>query len=141
MIKRGKPMKNGQVKLTFVVPNDKSIGGISLVGDFNNWDPYAHPMERMNNGTYQVSLTVSSQQPIRFRYLADGGVWFDDADADHHDEHGGRINPACLENSSVKNSAVKNSAVENSAVENSAAAAIKKAVRRLPRPGPRTGFP
>lgn len=21
-------------------------------------------------------------------------MWFDDADADHHDEHGGRINPA-----------------------------------------------
>ncbi|MEV0419875.1 isoamylase early set domain-containing protein [Streptosporangium canum] len=93
MIKRGKPTKNGQVKLTFTVPADQPLGGISLVGDFNNWDPYAHPMQRKDNGTYQVSLTVPSQQPIRFRYLADGGVWFDDADADHHDEHGGRINP------------------------------------------------
>lgn len=97
MIKRGKPTKNGQVKLTFTVPNGQSIGGVSLVGDFNDWDPYAHPMQRRENGSYQVSLTIPSQQPIRFRYLADGGIWFDDADADHHDEHGGRINPVNLQ--------------------------------------------
>ncbi|MFJ2031702.1 isoamylase early set domain-containing protein [Streptosporangium sp. NPDC087985] len=93
MIKRGKPTKNGQVKITFTVPAEQPLRGISVVGDFNNWDPYAHPMQRKDNGTYQVSLTVPSQQPIRFRYLADGGVWFDDADADHHDEHGGHLNP------------------------------------------------
>ncbi|MER5623933.1 isoamylase early set domain-containing protein [Streptosporangium sp. NPDC002544] len=93
MIKRGKPTKNGQVKLTFTIAEGPARGGVSLVGDFNGWDPYAHPMQRKENGTYQVSLTVPARQPIRFRYLADGGVWFDDADADHHDEHGGRINP------------------------------------------------
>jgi Carbohydrate-binding module 48 (Isoamylase N-terminal domain) len=93
VIKRGKPTKNGQVKLTFTIAEGPARGGVSLVGDFNGWDPYAHPMQRKENGTYQVSLTVPARQPIRFRYLADGGVWFDDADADHHDEHGGRINP------------------------------------------------
>ncbi|WP_440098264.1 isoamylase early set domain-containing protein [Streptosporangium sp. H16] len=94
MIKRGKPTKNGQVKLTFSITESPTVGGVSLVGDFNDWDPYAHPMQRRDDGTYQVSLMVPARQPIRFRYLADGGVWFDDADADHHDEHGGRINPA-----------------------------------------------
>ncbi|MEU0520848.1 isoamylase early set domain-containing protein [Streptosporangium sp. NPDC006007] len=93
MIKRGKPTKNGKVKLTFTVPFDRPVGGVSLVGDFNGWDPYAHPMERKENGTYQVTLTVPSQQPIRFRYLADGGQWFDDADADHRDEHGCHLHP------------------------------------------------
>jgi 1,4-alpha-glucan branching enzyme len=119
VIKRGKPTKNGQVKLTFTIPNDRPVGGVSLVGDFNDWDPYAHPMERKDNGTYQVVLTVPSQQPIRFRYLADGGVWFDDADADHHDEHGGRINPMVLENASV---------------ETTAAATVRKAVQKAVRP-------
>ncbi|MGC5015415.1 isoamylase early set domain-containing protein [Streptosporangium sp. DT93] len=93
MIKRGKPTKNGQVKLTFTITENPGHGGVSLVGDFNDWDPYAHPMERRENGAYQVSVVVPARKPIRFRYLADGGVWFDDADADHHDEHGGRINP------------------------------------------------
>lgn len=94
MIKRGKPTKNGQVKLTFTIAESPALGGVSLVGDFNDWDPYAHPMQRRDNGSYQVSLMVPARQPIRFRYLADGGIWFDDEDADHHDEHGGRINPA-----------------------------------------------
>jgi 1,4-alpha-glucan branching enzyme len=126
VIKRGKPTKDGQVKITFTVPNDQPVGGISLVGNFNNWDPYAHPMERKNNGTYQVSLTVPSQEPILFRYLADGGVWFDDADADHHDEHGGRLNPMVI---------------EHSPVENGAASAIKKAVRRTAAPRPANEMP
>lgn len=93
MIKRGKPTKNGQVKITFTIPEGNGHGGVSVVGDFNDWDPYAHPMRRGEDGTYQVSLVVPAHQPIRFRYLADGGVWFDDADADHHDEHGGRLDP------------------------------------------------
>ncbi|MEU9830945.1 isoamylase early set domain-containing protein [Streptosporangium sp. NPDC048047] len=100
MIKRSKPTKNGQIKLTFSVPADHAAGGVSLVGDFNGWDPYAHPMQR-RNGTYQVSLTVPSERPIRFRYLADGGVWFDDADADHCDEHGCQLNPRGHEDSST----------------------------------------
>ncbi|GIH98317.1 isoamylase early set domain-containing protein [Planobispora takensis] len=91
MIKRGKPTKNGQVKLTFTVPADRAPGGISLVGDFNGWNPYAHPMQRKNDGTYQVTVTVPAGEGICFRYLADGGVWFDDADADRHDHHGGHL--------------------------------------------------
>jgi hypothetical protein len=53
-------------------------------------------------------------------------VWFDDADADHHDEHGGRLNPMVIENSSV---------------ENGAASVIKKAVRRTAAPRPANGIP
>lgn len=91
MIKRGRPTKHGRVKLTFIVPIDRAPAGLSVVGDFNGWDPYAHPMCPMGDGTYQVSLTVSIQQDLCFRYLADGGMWFDDEDADYHDEHGGHL--------------------------------------------------
>ncbi|MFC4057332.1 isoamylase early set domain-containing protein [Planomonospora corallina] len=94
MIKRGKPTKNGQVKLTFILPADQVRGHVSLVGDFNGWNPYAHPMRRGDDGTHQVTVTVPAQRGICFRYLAEGGVWFDDPDADHHDEHGGHLRPA-----------------------------------------------
>ncbi|GGS75929.1 hypothetical protein GCM10010156_38450 [Planobispora rosea] len=90
MIKRGKPTKNGQVKLTFSVPAERAPGGVSLVGDFNGWDPYSHPMQR-KNGAYQVNVTVPADRDICFRYLAHGGVWFDDEDADRHDHHGGHL--------------------------------------------------
>ncbi|WP_406318731.1 hypothetical protein OHA77_15005 [Streptosporangium sp. NBC_01639] len=62
------------------------------MGDFNDWDPYAHPM-RPQDGLYRVSLTMITDQSACFRYLADGGVWFDDVDADHHDTRGGHLRP------------------------------------------------
>lgn len=92
MIKRGRPTKSGQIRLTFSIPMHYAPGGVSLVGNFNNWDPYAHPMKSDNDG-YQVSVTVPAHEPIIFRYLGDGGRWFDDSDADYHDEHGGYLNP------------------------------------------------
>ncbi|GAT70389.1 isoamylase [Planomonospora sphaerica] len=93
MIKRGKPAKNGQVKLIFTLPADQVRGEVSLVGDFNDWNPYAHPMRRGDDGTYQVTVTVPAHRGISFRYLAEGGVWFDDPDADRHDQHGGHLDP------------------------------------------------
>jgi hypothetical protein len=30
------------VKVNFVLPNDAVAGNVSVVGDFNGWDPFAH---------------------------------------------------------------------------------------------------
>jgi hypothetical protein len=32
--------------------------------------------------------TLPAGQPARFRYLADGGLWFDDPQADAHEQDG-----------------------------------------------------
>ncbi|GIH78283.1 isoamylase early set domain-containing protein [Planobispora longispora] len=100
MIKRGKPAKNGHVKLTFTIPAEQVSGGVSVVGDFNGWDPYAHPMQ-LRTDTYQVSMTVPADQEICFRYLATGGLWFDDAEADYHDHHGGHLSPIVAQSPEV----------------------------------------
>jgi hypothetical protein len=92
VIKRGKPTQNGRVKLSFSLPAGQIPGAVSVVGDFNGWDPYAHPM-RLNGDAYEVIVTVAADQPVCFRYLADGGVWFDDDDADYHDVQGGHLYP------------------------------------------------
>jgi 1,4-alpha-glucan branching enzyme len=96
VIKHGKPTKNGKVRLTFILPREQVFGGISVVGDFNDWDPYAHPLKPQDDGTYQVSATVSNERELCFRYLADGGVWFDDPDADRYDERGGYVHPSSM---------------------------------------------
>lgn len=51
---------------------------VSVVGDFNGWNPFAHPLRVRANRTRSASVTVPSGSTLRFRYLADGGRWFDD---------------------------------------------------------------
>ncbi|GAB3980725.1 isoamylase early set domain-containing protein [Actinoallomurus acanthiterrae] len=76
-----------KTRVTFRLPLDRPDGIVSVVGDFNGWEPGRHELVRRRNGTRSVSVTLSPGVH-RFRYLATGGVWFDDDAADRTDEHG-----------------------------------------------------
>jgi len=78
LIKTAKVGRNGTVRVTFALPVDQSGGAVSVVGDFNDWDPYAHPLRPRGNGMRSAAVTVPAGSTLRFRYLAEGGVWFDD---------------------------------------------------------------
>jgi 1,4-alpha-glucan branching enzyme len=78
MIKTSKPRRDGMVRVTFTLPLREPASAVSVVGDFNDWDPYAHPLKIRANRTRSASVTVPSGSTLRFRYLADGGQWFDD---------------------------------------------------------------
>ena len=78
MIKMTKPSGDGMVKVTFSLPPNEPAGAVSVVGDFNNWDPSAHPLRARSNRTRSASVTVPAGSTLRFRYLAEGGMWFDD---------------------------------------------------------------
>ena len=51
---------------------------VHLTGDFNDWDPLAHPLRRRANRTRSAAVTVPAGSTLHFRYLAEGGRWFDD---------------------------------------------------------------
>ncbi|MEY9875148.1 1,4-alpha-glucan branching enzyme [Streptacidiphilus sp. MAP12-33] len=76
-------------RITFVLPADERP--VSVVGDFNDWTPGAHPLAPRKDGSLAVSADLSKGQVTAFRYLADGGLWFDDPTADHHDGANGYI--------------------------------------------------
>ena len=78
MIKTTKPSGDGMVKVTFSLPAGEPAGTVSVVGDFNDWDPSAHPLRARSNQTRSVSVSVPAGSTLRFRYLAEGGMWFDD---------------------------------------------------------------
>ena len=76
-------------KITFVLAgHDRPV---SVVGDFNDWTPGAHLLEPREDGSLAASAVLPKGQVTAFRYLADGGLWFDDAHADHHDGTNGYI--------------------------------------------------
>lgn len=81
--------KGAQVRVTFALPEDRIPGRVSVVGDFNGWTPGAHPLVKRTNGTHSVVVTVPQGSVHRFRYLGEGGHWFDDPDADVQTREGG----------------------------------------------------
>jgi 1,4-alpha-glucan branching enzyme len=85
VIKTSRPGRDGTVRVTFALPIDDPGGAVSVVGDFNDWNPYTHPMRKRANQTRSAAVTVRAGSTLHFRYLAEGGVWFDDetVDAQH----------------------------------------------------------
>lgn len=67
--------RGGHVRLTFVLPNHEPPGRVSVVGDFNGWQPGAHELRRRSNGTRSLAVTVPEGSSIRFRYLAENDHW------------------------------------------------------------------
>lgn len=78
-------LKRNDAAITFVLPAD--VGPVSVVGSFNGWNPHAHPMKKRSNGTRSVAVEL---QPgyHHFRYLAEGGRFFDEPEADRHEPNG-----------------------------------------------------
>jgi len=78
VIKTSKPGRDGTVRVTFALPADEPTGPVSVVGSFNDWNPLSHPLRRRANRTRSAAVTVQAGSTLHFRYLGDGGVWFDD---------------------------------------------------------------
>jgi 1,4-alpha-glucan branching enzyme len=78
LIRTAQGRAGGEVRVTFVLPADEPAGPVSVVGDFNNWDPFAHPLRRRSNGTRSVVARLRAGSCSHFRYLGEGGCWFDD---------------------------------------------------------------
>jgi 1,4-alpha-glucan branching enzyme len=81
MLKRTTPA-SGITKVTFAIPIEQTSGSVSVVGEFNGWDPLAHPLKARSNRTRSVTLALPAQGCYEFKYLADDGTWFCEPDAE-----------------------------------------------------------
>ena len=78
MIKTSRTGRDGTVRVTFALPIDDPGGAVSVVGSFNDWNPYTHPLRKRANQTRSAAVTVRAGSTLHFRYLGEGGVWFND---------------------------------------------------------------
>lgn len=75
--------KTGRVcRVTFKVPAEVDAESVSLVGDFNNWDPQAEPLTKRTDGTFSTTISLESGRSYRFRYLLDEERWENEWEAD-----------------------------------------------------------
>lgn len=91
MIKVSKPNHDGTVRITFALPADEPGCPVSVVGDFNGWDPYSHPLRKRANGVRSTTISVPEGSTVCFRYLGDNGLWFDDEQAPGRDSRGSLV--------------------------------------------------
>lgn len=83
--------KGDTTKIQFVLADDAVTGPVSAVGTFNGWTPGAHKLVKRSNGTRSVTVAVPAGEAVAFRYLGDGGLWFDDEDAHQITDQGSLI--------------------------------------------------
>jgi 1,4-alpha-glucan branching enzyme len=81
MIKKKYSKSGRSCRVTFVLPIVDARSAF-LCGEFNGWDPSAHPMKRRKDGAFSLTISLESGQPYHFRYQLDGQHWENDPDAD-----------------------------------------------------------
>ena len=71
-------------KVTFEVSADTVNGAksVSLVGDFNEWNPTA--LKKQKNGAFKASVELEKGKEFAFRYLVDNENWINDDAADKY---------------------------------------------------------
>ena len=73
-------------KVTFTIPKEiaEQFKEISLVGDFNNWDPKANLFSLIKDAVYSVSVKLKANKEYQFRYLGGSQTWLNEIEADKH---------------------------------------------------------
>ncbi len=76
-------------KVTFVLPDAIASDATSayVVGDFNNWDETATPMERIETKSgvrFEATVDLKLNEEYQFRYLVNGEEWHNDWHADRY---------------------------------------------------------
>lgn len=64
------PLHLGRNDYIFYYKNDKAKS-VAILGDFNNWNPYSHPMKKNLAGLWEIVLDIPPGQYV-YRFVVDG---------------------------------------------------------------------
>ncbi len=74
-------------KVTFKLAADACEGSktLCLVGEFNDWNTRSHPMKRLKDGSFSLSVQLAPGREYQYRFLTDSGRWLNDTAADRYE--------------------------------------------------------
>ena len=84
MLKKSYSKTGKKCRVTFKYPNEANCESAVLAGEFNDWSVEAHPMKRLKDGSFSLSLSLATGYSYRFRYVLDGDIWVNDPAADNY---------------------------------------------------------
>ena len=79
-ILKSKPIAKVTFKAEKAVVNGAK--SVSLVGEFNDWNPESNPMKALKTGGFSTTIELEKGQEYQFRYLVDGEQWINEPKAD-----------------------------------------------------------
>ncbi len=83
MIAKRRSPKGRSIRVTFKLPADRATTSAFVVGSFNDWDSARHPMKLdRSRSCWTRNISFKPGETIEFRYLVDGGEWYNDEEAD-----------------------------------------------------------
>jgi 1,4-alpha-glucan branching enzyme len=123
-----------RVSRRFRAPASVSEHDMSIVGDFNGWDPTADPMVR-HGDEFVVELDLEIGRTYRYRFLADGCRWLNDWSADDYapNDHGGQDSVAIVGRTNRDDTADVGSAPGSATAHDHAAPSTPPVHRFVPR--------
>jgi hypothetical protein len=71
-------------KVTFEISPEegKKISSASVLGSFNDWHSDIHPMKKLKDGSFKITLDLENGTTHQFRYFVDKKNWLTDREAD-----------------------------------------------------------
>ncbi|MFE5717632.1 isoamylase early set domain-containing protein [Streptomyces erythrochromogenes] len=83
--------RKDRTEVTFVLPADNPPGPVSVVGDFNDWQPGIHTLTPRKDGTRAVTVALPGKAEHSFRYLAAGDYSCNEESTDGHQGVNSRV--------------------------------------------------
>ena len=124
MLKTSRDAATGATTITFSLSADE--GAVSVVGNFNDWKPGVHVLGGRGK-IRSVSVEVPADYIAVFRYLGEGGRWFDEPEASYVDAGASVLLPAEVPvKAAAKATATKATAVKAPAAKAPAKTAAAK---------------
>jgi 1,4-alpha-glucan branching enzyme len=74
----------GHTLVCFALPASSGAAVARLIGSFDNWSPIGRPMQRLDDGGFEITVSLPRDHRYEFRYLLDEHRWENDPEADDY---------------------------------------------------------